>query len=61
MKRTITWLSIIYRPIIWLSTMYKILTSILTERNYNFLDVNNILPSEHKGCKQDPMAAKTSC
>ena len=38
-----------YRPITCLSTMYKILTSMVTERTYNFLDTNNILPSEQKG------------
>ena len=32
--------------------MYKILTSITTERTYNFLDNNNILPTEQKGCKK---------
>ena len=50
-----------YRSITCLPTMYKILTSIITERTYNFLDVYNILPSEQKGCKKDPMAAKASC
>ena len=32
--------------------MKKILISIVTERSYNFLDTNNILPSEQKGCKK---------
>ena len=32
--------------------MNKILTSIVTERTYNFLDTNNTLPSEQKGCKK---------
>ena len=41
-----------YRPIIYLSALYKILTSIVTERTYIFLDANNILPSEQKGCKK---------
>ena len=31
--------------------MYKILTSIITGRTCNFLDNNNILPTEQKGCK----------
>ena len=39
----------------------SILTSIVTERIYNFLDLNNILPSEQKGRKKGHMAAKTSC
>ena len=33
--------------------MYKILTSIATERTYNFFDANNILPSEQRGCKKE--------
>ena len=41
-----------YRPITCLQTIYKILTSIITERTYNFLDNNNILPTEQKGCKR---------
>ena len=47
-----------YRPITCLSTMYKILTSIVTERTYNFLDTNNILPSEQKGCKKGSYGCK---
>ena len=47
-----------YRSITCLSTMYKILTSIVTERTYNFLDTNNILPSEQKGCKKGSYACK---
>ena len=41
-----------HRPITCLSTMYKILTSIVIERTYNFLGANNILPSEQKGSKK---------
>ena len=46
------------RPIICLSTMHKILTSTVTERTCNFLDVNNILPSEQKGCKKGSYGCK---
>ena len=38
--------------------MYKILTSIITERTYNFLDNNNILPTEQKGCKRGSYSCK---
>ena len=41
-----------YRPITCLPTMYKILTSVITERTYNFLDSSNILPTEQKECKR---------
>ena len=47
-----------YRPITCLSTMYKILTSIVTEGTYNFLDTNNILPLEQKGCKKGTYGCK---
>ena len=47
-----------YRPITCLSTMYKILTSIVTERTCNFLDTNDILPSEQKGCKKGSYGCK---
>ena len=47
-----------YRPITCLSTMYKILTSILTERTYTFLDSNDILPTEQKGCKRGSYGCK---
>ena len=39
-----------YRPIICLPTMYKILTSILSDRAYKHLTINNFLPVEQKGC-----------
>ena len=38
--------------------MYKILTSLITERTYNFLDNNNILPTEQKGCKRESYGFK---
>ena len=41
-----------YRPITCLPTMYKILTSFLTERTYTFLGENELLPTEQKGCKR---------
>ena len=47
-----------YRPITCLPTMYTILTSIITERTYNFLDNNNILPIEQKGCKRGSYGCK---
>ena len=47
-----------YRPITCLTTTYKILTSILTERTYNFLDCNNLLPNEQKGCKRGSYGCK---
>ena len=38
--------------------MYKILAPIITERAYNFLDNNNILPTEQKVCKSGSYGCK---
>ena len=40
------------------TNMYKILTSIITERTYNFSENNNILPTEQKGCKRGSYGCK---
>ena len=47
-----------YRPITCLTTMYKILTSILTERTYTFLSENDLFPLEQKGCKKGSYGCK---
>ena len=47
-----------YRPITCLTTTYKLITSILTERMYLFLSSNNILPNEQKGCKRNSYGCK---
>jgi len=39
-----------YRPITCLPTTYKILTAALTNRIYDHLQTNKILPDEQKGC-----------
>ena len=41
-----------YRPIACLPTIYKDLTSVITERTYTFLEGNSLLPQEQKGCKR---------
>ena len=38
--------------------MFKILTSILTEHTYTFLDSNDILPTEQKGCRRGSYGCK---
>ena len=45
-----------YRPMTCLSTMYEILTLIVAERTYNYLDTNNIL--EQKGYKKGSYGCK---
>ena len=47
-----------YRPITCLTTTYKILTSIITDRMYTFLEQNSTLPQEQKGCKRNSYGCK---
>lgn len=47
-----------YRPITCLPTMYKLLTSILAERMYHFLDDKRLLPPEQKGCRKGSYGCK---
>ena len=47
-----------YRPITCLPTMYKILTSIITDRTYTFLENNKLLPKEQKGCRRKSYGCK---
>jgi len=47
-----------YRPITCLTTMYKILTSIIASKIYNHLSNNNIIAEEQKGCIKYSMGCK---
>ena len=47
-----------FRPITCLSTTYKLLTSILTDRTYQHLEKNNLLPLEQKGCRRGSYGCK---
>ena len=47
-----------YRPITCLPTMYKILTSIIAEQTYTFLNEHRLVPSEQKGCKRGSYGCK---
>ena len=47
-----------YRPITCLPTMYKTLTSIITDRTYLHLEDNRLLPNEKKGCKRGSYGCK---
>ena len=57
-KSTVTQNPNNYRPITCLPTTYKILTSIIAERMYAFLDENNLLPVEQKGCRKGSYGCK---
>ena len=47
-----------YRPITCLSTSYKLLTSVLTERAYMHMEENNICPNEQKECLRGSYGCK---
>ena len=48
----------IYRLITCLPSMYKALTSIITERAYIFVESNNLLPKVQKGCRRRSYGCK---
>lgn len=47
-----------YRPITSLPTLYKLLTSILTDKINQHLQENNILAEEQEGCRKDSQGCK---
>lgn len=47
-----------YRPITCLQTIYKIITSIITEKIDNHLTMNNVLTEEQKGCSRRSRGCK---
>ena len=47
-----------YRPITCLPLMWKLLTSVISERMYEHLLENNLLPDEQKGCRKKSRGTK---
>ena len=47
-----------YRPITCLSTTYKSLTSVLTNKTYSHLEQNNLFPLEQKRCRRGSYGGK---
>lgn len=47
-----------YRPITCLPTMYKLLSALISNKVYTYLEDNNILTEEQKGCKRRAMGCK---
>eukprot|EP00795_Rhopilema_esculentum_P006840 gene6840-biopygen8293 len=47
-----------YRPISCLPLMWKLLTGIISGNVYTFLDENEMLPEEQKGCKRNSRGTK---
>ena len=47
-----------YRPILCLPLTWKLLTGIISEHFYSFLEEEKILPKEQKGCKRNSRGTK---
>ena len=47
-----------FRPISCLPLLWKLMTGIIAENMYGFLESNNILPNEQKGCKRESRGTK---
>ena len=47
-----------YRPITYLPLMWKLLTGVIAEGMYNYLEREKILPEEQKGCKRGSRGTK---
>ena len=47
-----------YRPITCLPLMWKLLTGVIAEDMYTYLEKENLLPNEQKGCKRNSRGTK---
>ena len=47
-----------YRPITCLPLMWKLLTGVIAEEMYNYLEREKILPEEQKGCRRGSRGTK---
>ena len=47
-----------YRPITCLPLMWKLLTGVIAEEMYNYLEREKILPEEQKGCRRESRGTK---
>ena len=47
-----------YQPITCLPLMWKLLTGVIAEEMYNYLEREKILPKEQKGCKRGSRGTK---
>ena len=50
-----------YRPVTSLHTMYKIITSVISRRMQKYMDDENLISKEQKGCYRGSKDAKISC
>jgi predicted peptidase len=47
-----------YRPVTCLPTTYKLLTSIMSRRMQQYVDGENLIPKEQKGCRSGTKGCK---
>ena len=47
-----------YRPIACLNLLWKLLSGILSDKTYTFLETNKLLPDEQKGCRRKCQGTK---
>jgi len=47
-----------YRPVTCLPMTYKLLTSIISRRMQKYMDTENLLPKEQKGCSNGTKGCK---
>ena len=47
-----------YQPITCLPLMWKLLTGVIAEEMYNYIELEKILPEEQKGCKRGSRGTK---
>ena len=47
-----------YKPISWLNLFWKLLASIINEKDHNHWNKQNLLPNEQRGCQQRTRLAK---
>jgi hypothetical protein len=47
-----------YRPVTCLPTTYKVITSIISRHMYKYMDNENLLPNEQKGCRSGTKGCK---
>ena len=47
-----------YRPITCLPLMWKLMTGVISEKMYNYLESESLLPEEQKGCRRKSRETK---
>ena len=47
-----------YRPVTCLPTMYKLITSVISRRMQKYMDDENLIPKEQRGCYRGSKGCK---